>query len=293
MIKRIAALLFLAALLISSSALADYVWVDAFADRPDDAAMTEYLAAEASAQLGTQVSVHHEKDEVAAVNAFLTLPADESVLIAGPDAMICSLQAMTDQDLRTALIPVTDIAQSDSLFCVSPAAAGMVAELTADALEKYTQENEYSLTLMRTMDASYDDMLALAATGEFFLEEELYADWAEMEQAMQDGLAGLAVFSACAVPDDIRSYVSAGSTGMPGLWQGVFLNEKAGSGPAEKLYSVLQAACSGPEWEALLSQAGYNASPCLAPADFAVKVSDETERITRYLTNEGLFFYEW
>ena len=136
MIQRFAAVLF-ACLLLVSAASADPVLVDGFADHPAEAAMSEYLASRLSDRLGADVTVRHEADEAAAANAFLALPEDEAILLAGPDAMIFSLQGYVDLDLRTELEPVAETAVARCVFYGTPDITPLFPDAAPESLAAF------------------------------------------------------------------------------------------------------------------------------------------------------------
>ena len=291
MIRRFIILLLVMACCISPS-FADTLLVDPFADQPA-AAITDFLAARLSEVLGRDVPVLHENDEIEAVRSFFTHTDDDALLLLTPNALVYSLQGLMPRDLRTEIIPVSGIARSDSTFYASPETASLIADFTMDSLAAYTDENPYEIALLRTMDASYDDGLALQATGAFYLDEEFYSDYAEMEQALQDGQSGLAVFSTAALPVDLQSLIPVCKTRLPGIWLGIFVSADCREGLADEVSSYVHLICESPEWLQVISDMGYTESPCLDPETFRRMVEDETTMIISYLTTEGLFFYEW
>ncbi len=292
MIRRFVSVLF-AGLLLVSSALADPVLVDGYSDHPAEAAMSEYLASRLSECLGVEVTVQHEADEAAAANAFLALPADGAVLLAGPNAMIYSLQGRTDLDLRTALDPVAETALARCVLCGSPDLAALVPDATPESLAAWTEAHPYEQALFRTMDADYNDYLALAVTGDFYLDDGLCADYAEIEQMILDGTSGVIVLSSAMIPEGLDSFVPLCDAEIPGLWQGLFVRSGDGKTLADRLSSAVPDILSSPEWLAFLAENGYETPACRSSDEFRKKVEDETQELISYLTAEGLFFYEW
>lgn len=292
MIRRFVSVLF-AGLLLVSCALADPVLVDGYSDHPAEAAMSEFLASLLSERLGTEITVQHEADEAAAANAFLALPADSAVLLAGPNAMIYSLQGHIDLDLRTALDPVAETALARCVLYGSPDLAALVPDATPGSLAAWTEDHPYEQALFRTMNADYNDYLALAVTGDFYLDDGLCADYAEIEQMIVDGTSGIIVLSTAMIPEELNSFVPLCYAEIPGLWQGLFVRSDGGKALSDRLSSAIPDILSSPEWLALLAENGYETPACRSSDEFRKKVEDETQELISYLTAEGLFFYEW
>ena len=289
--KRISAAL-LILLLAASAALADVTLVDPYAEAPGEAAMTEYLAACLEAAWEEAVAVRHETDDEQAVNLFLSLPGESAALLCSQGAMILSLQGYTDQDLRKALLPVACVAASDSCFFLSPAAAEAVPAGTGEALAAYCEAHPWEMRIVRLVDASPADCLTLEATWDMPVDQSLYVDYGEAAKAAEQGAEELLVLSTAMLPEAAKSYVRLGSTGLPGLWQGVFVQRQGADALAARLAEALPAICEAPGWQALLQAGGYTGEMALDQASFARTVQDLYEDYVRYLTNEGLFFYE-
>lgn len=292
MIRRFVSVLF-ACLLSVSAALADPVLVDGYADRPAEAAMSEYLAARLSESLGAEITVRHEADETAAANAFLALPEADAILLAGPNAMIFSLQGHVNEDLRTALDPVAETALSRCVFYGTPDLAGLVPDAAPESLAAWSEEHPYEQVLFRTMDADYNDYLALAVTGDFYLDDGLCADYAEAGQMLQDGTSGILILSSAMIPDGLDAFVPLCDADRKGLWQGIFVRSGNGKDLADRLSAAVPAILASPEWLAMLAENGYESPLCVTPEEFRAKVKEETGELISYLTTEGLFFYEW
>lgn len=289
--KMLIALLILA--LCAPAALAEMTLVDGFAVFPAEAAMTEYLAQKLAEKWDSDVTVIHAEDGSAAVNAFLALPAGETALISNQEAMIESLtQYNTDEDMRTALLPVTCVAASGSSFYASSAAAETLEEKTMDALIAYTEENPYELFIARMVEVDANDYLVLEASQDLYVDQNTYLDYDEAAQAAQAGAPDLIVFSDGMRPAAAQAYEKLFSTELPGVWQGVFVSAEGAEALAEKLAAALSDICQTEEWAALLSQGGYESAPLPERAQFEEDVKDLFAAYVRYLTNEGLFFYE-
>ena len=291
--KKLFLVLLLILALSMSSALADVTLVDPYADFPAEAAMSDYLARQLEAALGQKVETLRLPDIAGAVNAFLALPnPDEALLLCCQDAMILSLQGYTDQDLRKALRPVTQVASSGSDFYAAPAVLDALPEITPETLSAYTEENPYEFFIVRLIDASHNDYLVLEATAELYVDQNLYMDYAEALQEAENGALDLAVFSSAMLPKEAAEYRRLFSANLPGVWQGVFAQAGASDVFTLSVGQALNAACADPAWQELLAKGGYDGAPCPQEAEFAGQVKDLFSDYVRYLTNEGLFFYE-
>ncbi len=291
--KKLSLVLLLILILTMSSALADVTLVDPYADCPAEAAMSDYLAGRLEAALSQKVEVKRFPDIAEAVNVFLALPdPEEALLVCCQDAMILSLQGYTDQDLRAALRPLTQVAASDSDFYAAPAVLEALAEITPETLLAYTEENPYELFIARLIDASHNDYLVLEATKDLYVDQNLYMDYAEALQEAENGAPDIAVFSAAMLPKEAEGYQRLFSANLPGIWQSVFAQAGASDAFSLAVRQALIDACAEPAWQELLAQGGYNGAPCPEEAEFARQVKDLFADYVRYLTNEGLFFYE-
>ena len=283
--------LLLMLMMLFAAAQAETLLIDGYADAPDEAALTDHLAEALSAALSETVTARHEADVTAAVNAFLAEKGD-AALVCVPDAYIVSLQGYTSEDLRDALLPVTRVAQSASVMMLSRAAMDAVGEPTAEGLAAWTEEHEYELFLARLIDAGHNDYLSLTATGELYVDQNLYMDWAEAAQAAEDGAADLTVLSAAMQPEEIAGiYTPVYTTELPGLWQGLFVRTGR-EDLAERLNAALPGICGTDAYRALLAAGHYEDVPCPEQKVFAEEVRQLVADYVRYLTNEGLFFYE-
>ncbi len=282
----------LALLLAVSAAQAEVTLVDPYQDAPQEAAMTEYLAASLTAQWGEKVAVRHEKEDAQAVNLFLSLPAGDAVLVCSQRAMLLSLQGYTDQDLREALLPAACVAASDSCLFASPAAAEAAQADTVEALTLYTRAHPYELSIARLVDAGPEDYLTLEAARDMDVDQRLYLDFDEAAAAAEQGAPDLMVLSTAMLPESAKSYVRLFSTGLPGLWQGVFVQGEGAEKLAERLAEALISACEQPAWKEMLREGGYTGRMELDREAFGCAVRDLYTEYVGYLTREGLFFYE-
>ena len=290
--KRMLLLLLVMQIVLAGTCLAEKVLVDPYAGAPAEAALSEELAARLTAATGEEYAVRHEADTASAVNAFLQLDGGSALLVCNQEALILSLQGYTNQDLRTALQPVTCVAASESMIYAAPAVTELIPEKSAEALIAYTEENPYEVVIARLIDASPFDYLVLKATEDMYVDEELYMDFDEASQAAQDGAAEILVLSEAMKPEGTDVYEPFCLTGLPGIWQGVFLQAGADSAWLEQLNDTLGGLKNDEAWQQMIAAAGYSSAPCPAPEEFASEVKSLFEQYVQYLTNEGLFFYE-
>ncbi|MBQ4074170.1 MAG: hypothetical protein IJD39_03075 [Clostridia bacterium] len=226
-----------------------------------------------------------------AVNLFLAAEKDSAVYIGDPSAMILSLQGYTDDDLRTAVLPVARIAASPATLYATQGVFSLCEDTTEEGLTAFTENAPFELFIARLIDASPVDFLTLEATSLFYVDQSLYMDWAEMAQAAQDGIPDLCVFGA-EIPAELDGLLTPlYAPGLEGPFLGAFVQtDCAAAGDVEK---AILAFASEEEIQALLQQAGYTPGSQLDAAAFGEEVKALFQRYIQYLTNEGLFFYEF
>ena len=226
-----------------------------------------------------------------AMNAFLAADKDSAVYIGDPAAMILSLQGYTDADLRTAVAPVAKIASSPATMYATPAVLALCTDATPEGIQAYTENAPFELFIARLIDASPVDYLTLEASAMFYVDQSLYMDWAEMAQAVQDGAIDLCVFGAD-MPAELEGLLTpVYDTGLEGPFLGAFVQTDAAN--AATVEAALLALAEQAEVQTLLQEAGYTPGTQLDSAAFAEEVKDLFQRYIQYLTNEGLFFYEF
>ena len=288
--KRTVLLLILSILLVQAAA-AETVIVDPYASFPAEAALTDHLARALSEKLGTAFTARHEAETAEAVNVFLSLP--DALLLTNPQALILSLQGYTDEDLRTAVQPVYRVAASGSAFFAAPAVAALLPDPTYDALVQYTEGHPYELFLARTIDASHNDYLGLEATQDLYVDQNLYMDYAEAAAEAQAGAPDLMVMSLAMLPEEVaQNYSLLFPSELPGIWQGVFAKTAGAADWTAKLSAPLGEITASPEWQTLLTAGGYEPASGADAQQFTQEFAQMTEDYIRYLTIEGLFFYE-
>ena len=98
--------------------------------------------------------------------------------------------------------------------------------------------------------------------------------------------------SAAMQPEEIAGiYTPVYTTELPGLWQGLFVRTGR-EDLAERLNAALPGICGTDAYRALLAAGHYEDVPCPEQKVFAEEVRQLVADYVRYLTNEGLFFYE-
>lgn len=226
-----------------------------------------------------------------AVNAFLAADKDSAVYIGDPHGMILSLQGYTDADLRTAVQPVSRIASCDAVLYGTQGAMALCEEMTEEGLTAYSESNPFELYIARLIDASPVDYLTMEASAMFYVDQSLYMDYAEMAQSIQDGTPDLCVFGA-EIPAELKELlIPLYKTGLNGPFLGAFMHTGA-SGAAE-LEAALMALLAQEAAQALLEAAGYTPGTQLDSVAFTQEVQALFQDYIQYLTNEGLFFYEF
>ncbi len=238
-----------------------------------------------------QGSVVSDADAAAAMNAFLAAPKDQAVFIGDPATLILSLQGYTDEDLRTAIVPVAKIAASPARLYATEGAIALCGTPTPEELLAFTENAPFELFIARLTDASPVDYLTLEATAMCYVDQNLYMDFAEMAQAARDGAADLCVFGA-EIPAELEGLLTPlYTTELEGPFMGAFM--QADTTMAAEVETALLALIRQADTQALLEAAGYIPDSCKDSAAFAEEVENLISDYIQYLTNEGLFFYEF
>ncbi len=239
-------------------------------------------------QLGN-ASATCDGDTLTIVNQFLAAD-DSAVYIGNPHAMILSLQGYTDADLRTEIAPVVRLASAPATLYATEGALTLCAETSEEDLMVFTENQPFELFIARLVDASPEDYLTLESTALLYVDQNLYMDYEEAAQAAIDGAADLYVFGA-EVPDELQALLTPlYQTVLDGPFLGAFVHTGADSAQLE---AALLAALSQPATQEMLTDKGYASASWQNSADFAETVKTLFADYIQYLTNEGLFFYEF
>lgn len=226
-----------------------------------------------------------------AVNLFLAADGNSAVYVGDPSVMILSLQGYTDQDLRTAVTPAAMLAGSPATLYATEAVLNACEDMTEDGLLSYTENAPFELCIARLIDASPEDYLTLEATSMFYVDQSLYMDYAEMAQAILDGAADLCVFGA-RMPGEVKDMLTpVYETALAGPFLGVFVQADAANLQATE--AAVLAMAEQEDVQAALKAAGYTEHSQLGADEFGQLVKELFQSYIQYLTNEGLFFYEF
>ena len=250
-------------------------------------------AYEISQRLAAQMNgtVNAAPTALEAMNGFLAADKDTAVFIGDPSPMILSLQGYTDADLRTAVVPVAKIATSPAVMYASQEVLDVCPDATYDSLVAYCEAAPFEIFIARLIDASPVDYLTLEASAMMYVDQDLYMDWAEMAQCIQDGAVDLCVFGAD-MPAELAGLLTPlYETGLEGPFLGAFV--QTDSAAAAEVEAALLALTAQTEVQELLQSAGYTPDTQKDSAAFTEEVKDLFQRYIQYLTNEGLFFYEF
>ena len=177
------------------------------------------------------------------------------------------------------------------MMYAAPAVLELCADVTAEGLQVYTENAPFELFIARLIDASPVDYLTLEASAMLYVDQSLYMDWAEMAQAIQDGAVDLCVFGA-EMPAELNGLLAPlYDTGMEGPFLGAFVH--AGAANAAAVEAAVLALTEQTEVQNLLQSAGYMPGTQKDAAAFEEEVKALFQSYIQYLTNEGLFFYEF
>lgn len=234
--------------------------------------------------------VQRADDVLTAVNLFLAAD-DSAVYIGDPHAMILSLQGYTDADLRTALLPVSGLAAAPATLYATEGALALCPDKSEESLTAFTESQPFALCIGRLIDASPEDYLLLEATALMYVDQNLYFDYAEAAQAAQDGTPDLYVFGA-QVPKELQGLLTpVYQTALSGPFLGAFMHP--GAPDAAQTEAALLSLLALDDTQELLKKEGYADNSWQTGEDFAATVKQLFDSYIQYLTNEGLFFYEF
>lgn len=246
-----------------------------------------------------------QADGAGAANRMLSDPS--LILCDTQSSLSASLQGYTDADLRTAMLPLCQAARCPLFLVMDKDAAASLGIADAAAFLSYIQENEYELLLARHISADAIDRAATLLSNElplmadYFLPEEVLSalhsgdvqaaivDGARLIEAADDRLLLL-----CALGDQrAKAYPDlpcAAELDIP-ICQDIFLGLYMQKDGDQALIEKTQALLSAADLEDTLLPLGYSFSP-LDQQAFEQLVRDTFADYKRYMTAEGLFFYE-
>ena len=286
-------------LLFPAAALGEAAVVHPFPEGSAEA----LLASMAAEQPGLPLQSAGPDDPAAAVNRMLADP--ESVLCDTQQALILSLQGYTDKDLREDLTPVCRLAVSPLYLVMDSAAAADFGVNDAASLLAYVREHEYELNLARRIDADPVDRAAVSLTDQLPLLTDIFTP-EEVPEALKTGAAAAAVvtgadLAASLKEENLLVLFTLGDTrteAFPDLPCApelgldpvrpaelcLFLSSAASEDLVGKLAGITL-----PAGETL--PLGYEPAPLSGEA-FAAEIADLFADYKKYMTAEGLFFYE-
>ena len=209
-----------------------------------------------------------------AVNAFMAAGKEEAVFVGDPGVMILSLQGYTDADLRTAFQPVAKVASSQAMMYATQTVLELCPDATYDQLVVSCEAVPFELFIARLIDASPVDYLTLEASAMMYVDQDLYMDWAEMAQCIQDGAADLCVFGA-QMPAELAGLLTPiYDTGMEGPFLGAFVQTDAAI--AAEVETAVLTLTNRSDMQAKLQAAGYIPDTQLNGDAFATEVSSSS-----------------
>lgn len=298
--KRILAAALLTALLCSS-ALAEGLLAAPFAPDTPPAA----IAAAVARAAGLALDLTEEADPAAAANAMLKSP--DVLLFSDQAVMFAGMQGYTDEDVRVAMQPVCRIAHSPLYLVMDAAAARDLGIGNGADWMDYIAANEYELLLARHTDADVIDRAAtllsdeLPVLTEYYLVEEIpdvlaageaqaaVFSWGEMEALDRDSLLILCSLGEAreAQTPDIPC---AQELGMPPC-QPIYLYVFASAQAAAEDVARAAEACLAISPDMVNALPGFAFSPLSGEA-LRQEIARTFADYKRYMTAEGLFFYE-
>lgn len=247
-------------------------------------------------------------DEAESADAANQMLSDPSLILCDTQSVLAaSLQGYTDEDPRAAMSPLFQAARSPLVLVMDKEAAASFGITDAESFLAYIQENEYSFLLARHINADAIDRAATLLSNElplltdYFLPEEvlpsLHAgdvqagiiDAARLTEAADKELLLL-----CTLGEERTQLYPdlpcAAELDMP-VCQDVFLGLYMQNSGDQALIEKARALLSASDLEQTLLPLGYVFSP-LDQAAFDQQVRDTFADYKRYMTAEGLFFYE-
>ena len=255
-----------------------------------------------SEKTGLPIVAAEGEEPGAAANRMLQDP--ECVLCGSQNTLIAGLQGYTTADLRDAMVPVCRVAVSPLYLVMDRSTAEGYGISDLETLQQYIPEHEYELVFARHLGA---DPVDLAVT-QLSNETEVMTDWFSADkipEALLDGDADAAVFTGRELAEldgdwlilcclgaersleypDIPCAAEAGWTPAEGEWVALFISAEASE---EQIGETAQAALTVEQADL---PAGYELRPLEGEA-LQEEVVNLFQEYKKYMTAEGLFFYE-
>ncbi len=261
------------------------------------------VAAAAADALGLPLHLTEEADTVKAVNTMLGGPG--TLLCADQTALILSLQGYTDRDLRTDMQAVYKIASCPLFLVMDWTVAEEMGISDAGGLIAYMEENEYELLLARHIDADIIDRAVTLLSDELPLLTDYYSE-EEIPAALESGEVHAAVISGTDLEKNGEGLLvlcslgaqrtalrpdlpCAAELGLPVCREiSVYLFTSAQTG--RDAVEAAVSACGVLETEGL-AVPGFDLTPLSGDA-LENEIREIFADYKKYMTAEGLFFYE-
>ena len=262
--------------------------------------LTEYLAG----SCGWEMELDDSEEEAAG-----GMLANGGLCLATQQLCIRALQGYCDGDPRTDMRGVTAVACQDLFLLMNADEAEALGIADLSGFRAYAEANEYSLILMRSLDAGACDRACCVLADALCLDSEVFMDLEDMEacadeetpyvlvvtasDAVRLSGSGFAVLGCLSgdSPDDFPEAQSAAEAGLPmcqAVWYGI-LSPANGTGDDAAVTASLTAAMNADAWDALLSELHLRE---VEITGFAAFVTEQCADLVDYMTAEGLFFYE-
>lgn len=292
--KKIAVLLVTVLLLPVFASAENWFIADEWAADDPRAELTDKLCELLGAYTGESFIAVHAGDPAEAADFATVGSGGAYLLLSGPDAFIRSLQGYTAQDLRTAVRPVFKLLSQRNVLYMTSAAADLTGEPTAERLAAVCDEDPGVICIARLPDAGTADYLTLTGTWDFFVDQEYCMSWEEAAEAAADGAALAVIFPEGSVPETVTgSMTFAFVSDVPDTVTGLFAAGSVSDESLDALTAALNDVCGNEEWIALAESLSFSAAQSAESAAYAQEHAETVDDLIRYLSQEGLYFYEF
>lgn len=287
-------ILLLVALMLPAFALADRYIVDEYSAEKPAARLTDELCRLLTEETGETYTACHAGSPEAAADMVTEDAAGEHLLLCGLDPFIRSLQGYTAQDLRTALRPAAAVAAMEAYLYVSGAVINACPGADAEALSAFCDEMDGEVLIARLPDADTVDYLTLQGTWDFYADQEYYMSWQEAADAAADDTLLLLVCARPILPEEVKGGMTEAFPADTAPVQiGLYAPAAMEDAEIAGIRTAVEKICAGEEWLNLCGEMGYSKELTAAPADFDAEHAQMLEDIIHYLSQEGLYFYEF